>query len=108
MWLVLFLLQKSDFRLPFFYLRNYFTCYIILSTLYRRYYFMAVILKSDIREVKISSTDKVLYHEFKRWLFKHNHYVKGHDKNHYLFQNDLWISGAIQKATRLGLLIEVQ
>ena len=69
---------------------------------------MAVILKSDIREVKISSTDKVLYHEFKRWLFEYNHYVKGHDKNHYLFQNDLWISGAIKKANRLGLFIEVR
>ena len=65
---------------------------------------MAVILKSDIREVKISSTDKVLYHEFKRWLFEYNHYVKGHDKNHYL----LWISGAIKKANNLGLFIEVR
>ena len=69
---------------------------------------MAVILKSDIREVKISSTDKVLYHEFKRWLFEYNHYVKGHDKNHYFFKDDFWISVAIKKANNIGLLIEEQ
>lgn len=69
---------------------------------------MAVILKSNIRKVIISSNDKDLYHEFKRWLFEHNHYIKGRDKNHYLFKDDFWISGAIQKANKLGLSIEVQ
>lgn len=58
---------------------------------------MAVILKSDIREVKISSTDKVLYHEFKRWLFEYNHYVKGHDKNHYLFKMIFGFLGLLKK-----------
>ncbi len=69
---------------------------------------MSVILKSNIREVTISSDNKVLYHEFKRWLFEHNHYVKGDNKNHYFFKDDFWISVAIKKANNIGLLIEEQ
>lgn len=69
---------------------------------------MSVILKSNIREVTISSNDRILYHEFKKWLFTHNHYVKGKNKNHYFFKDDFWISGAIRKANKLGLCIEAQ
>ena len=35
--------------------------------------------------------------------------VQGSDnKNHYFFKDDFWISGAIRKANKLGLCIEVQ
>ena len=33
---------------------------------------------------------------------------KKDNKNSYFFEEDFWISGAIQKANRLGLSVEVQ
>ena len=69
---------------------------------------MAVVLKSNNREVTISSNNKDLYHKFKKWLFNYNHYTKFSDKNCYFFKDDFWISGAITKANRLGLSVEVQ